>query len=107
MDRGIYPWYNPKFGDVVNCPTCKTRNTDSAAFCAGCGEFLAGATPGTILASRYEIVRSLGKGGMGMVFAAHDRKLDEPVALKVLRPDPSGSADMARRFRSEMRLARS
>ncbi len=63
-------------------------------------------TEGYILAGRYRILRMLGKGGMGIVYAAHDRELDEKVAVKVLRPDVGHSTDMARRFRSEIKLAR-
>ena len=63
--------------------------------------------PGTILAKRYEIRRVLGSGGMGMVFQAHDRDLDEPVALKVLRPETlSLDPSILERFKTEIRVAR-
>ena len=61
--------------------------------------------PGTVLGERYEIEGPLGQGGMAHVFAAHDRHLDRPVALKVLRPHLTETD--AERFRREIRaLAR-
>jgi len=63
--------------------------------------------PGTVLGRRYEIRRVLGSGGMGMVFQAHDRDLDEPVALKVLRPEiASMDPQILERFKTEIRVAR-
>ena len=41
--------------------------------------------PGTILDGKYEILRLIGAGGMGAVFAARHRLLDDTVAIKVLQ----------------------
>src|SRR5262249_34790736 len=61
--------------------------------------------PGVIIAERYEIVRELGIGGMGRIYQALDRDLDEPVALKVLR---AGDAEgrQVERFLREIKMAR-
>ena len=61
---------------------------------------------GSVVGGRYEIRRTLGRGGMGTVYCAHDRVLDETVALKILRADVAGTPGMAARFRSEIKLAR-
>jgi tetratricopeptide (TPR) repeat protein/tRNA A-37 threonylcarbamoyl transferase component Bud32 len=45
--------------------------------------------PGTVLKDRYVVERTLGRGGMGQVYLAHDRVLTRPTAVKVIRPrDP-------------------
>lgn len=56
------------------------------------------------LSSQYEIVRLLGRGGMGRVYLARERALDRLVAIKVLRPE-SNDPDSVERFRREARTA--
>jgi len=63
---------------------------------------LAGAT----LAGRYLLLELLGVGGMGAVYRAHDRELDELVALKVIRADHVARPGMVEQFRHEVKLAR-
>src|SRR3989454_484591 len=63
--------------------------------------------PGQLVAGRYEIDDLVGSGGMGGVYRARDRELDEVVALKALRPDRTTADPHAvERFRRELRLAR-
>jgi serine/threonine protein kinase len=90
----------------VICPSCQAENDPSVEACFTCGRAIGALTQGAVIDERYEVLKPLGKGGMGMVYQAHDRMLEETVALKVLRAEFVGTADMARRFRSEIKLAR-
>ena len=60
---------------------------------------------GAVVASRYEIIRLVGRGGMGVVYEARDRILNETVALKILEGGLDAPAQL-RRFREEIKLAR-
>ncbi|MEO6235418.1 MAG: protein kinase [Vicinamibacterales bacterium] len=59
---------------------------------------------------RYHIIRVLGAGGMGVVYQAWDAELNVAVAVKVIRPEALGdsgnSAEVERRFKRELVLAR-
>ena len=61
---------------------------------------------GTVVNDRYEIRQSLGKGGMGEVFLAHDRATQQPVALKIVREESRMPGD-DEALRQELLLARS
>jgi serine/threonine protein kinase len=88
------------------CPSCKAENAEGAEACFTCGRALGALTQGALIAGRYEVLSPLGRGGMGMVYLAHDRMLDETVAIKVLRSEFVGTPEMAKRFRHEIKLAR-
>jgi eukaryotic-like serine/threonine-protein kinase len=62
--------------------------------------------PGSILASRYEILQMLGQGGMGAVYKARDRQVDRLVAVKIIRPEMAANPAILQRFIQELVLAR-
>jgi serine/threonine-protein kinase len=63
--------------------------------------------PGSLFANRYEVKELLGAGGMGVVYRAFDRELQEPVAIKTLRTEALAGGNVAlERFKQEIRLAR-
>jgi serine/threonine-protein kinase len=60
---------------------------------------------GTLAAGRYRIERELGRGGMAVVYLAHDAELERAVAIKLLAEHLSGDDDFVQRFVREARLA--
>jgi serine/threonine-protein kinase len=61
--------------------------------------------PGHVLAGRYTVLEQVGQGGMGLVLAAYDARLDRRVALKLLRFRSTASGD-ARLVREAQAMAR-
>src|SRR6185437_13505077 len=84
--------------DYLDAPL-KTPPSDSSRSGSGIG-------PGARL-GRYAVIEQLGAGGMGVVYKAHDEKLDRIVAIKVLTAGMLSNETARSHFRRESRaLAR-
>ena len=108
----------------MKCPKCQTNNPQDSKFCKECATPLTRSsepnvsvtrtletgvselTRGTVFAGCYEIIEELGAGGMGKVYRAQDTKLNEEVALKLIKPEIAAERRVAERFRNEIKIAR-
>ena len=61
--------------------------------------------PGQRTVGRYRLDGEVGRGGMGVVYAAYDLQQGRPVALKVISPEIGRDVGFAARFRREARIA--
>src|SRR5437899_1703799 len=57
------------------------------------------------ISAHYAIKKMIGRGGMGIVYLARDRRLDRLVAVKTLPPHLAGDASVRERFLRETRMA--
>ncbi len=62
-------------------------------------------SPGTVLSSRFHILRHIDTGGMGAVYEAWDSELQEIVALKTIRGEIASDSSVIERFKEEVRQA--
>ena len=58
-----------------------------------------------VLSANYELESEIGRGGMGIVYCAKDRRLKREIAVKVLPPELSFRADIRQRFLREAETA--
>ncbi len=87
------------------CPRCGSCYDPGTATCAADGEALTAVALPRVLSGRYRLERRLGRGGMGVVYAASDVSLARPVAVKVVREDLVHDRESARRFEREARVS--
>ncbi|MDQ6870692.1 MAG: serine/threonine protein kinase [Gemmatimonadota bacterium] len=59
----------------------------------------------TVLSANYELESEIGRGGMGIVYCARDKRLKREIAVKVLPPELSFRADIRQRFLREAETA--
>jgi serine/threonine-protein kinase len=108
----------------MRCSKCDFDNPEDSQFCSKCGAqihpseeisspqtktFLAPIkelTIGGTFADRFQVIEELGKGGMGEVYKAFDKKVKEKVALKLLNPEIATDEKVIERFRNELKYAR-
>ena len=108
----------------MKCPKCETDNPTDSKFCKECATPLPVSediivsktetletpkeelTTGSTFANRYQIIEELGKGGMGKVFKALDKKINEKIALKLIKPEISSDKKIIERFGNELKFAR-
>ena len=109
---------------AVKCPQCHSDNPDTQKFCGECGAPiidspaistsktetmrtpLAELASGTTFAGRYQVIEELGKGGMGRVYKVLDTKINEKIALKLIKPEVASDRETIERFSKELKLAR-
>ena len=106
------------------CPECRFDNPEGTLFCGKCGTKFDSPenaeavytktietsqeelTTGSTFAGRYQIIEELGKGGMGKVYKVLDTKINEKIALKLIRPEVALDKNTITRFSNELKLAR-
>ncbi|HEV3468451.1 MAG TPA: protein kinase [Pyrinomonadaceae bacterium] len=88
------------------CPVCRYCYEDAETACArGHGILVPSRHGPCLITDKYRLVRLLGRGGMGAVYAGVHVELDRPAAVKLLLPDFLWDSQALERFRREARAA--
>ncbi len=114
----------------MKCPSCQAENREDSRFCHQCATPLPKETQptkdtqptvaptrtmltpfedlsrGTVFAGRYEVIEEIGRGGMGKVYRVYDQKINEIVALKLIKPEIGFNEKAVERFKNELKVAR-
>ena len=108
----------------LKCPKCQTDNPADSKFCKECATALPPPeevavsltktiealveelSTGSVFAGRYQIIEELGRGGMGKVYRVMDKKLNEEIALKLIKPEIASDKKTLERFSNELKIAR-
>ncbi len=89
---------------MAECPTCGGTFT-GATFCPRDGARLADdVAAGQLLDERYQLLREVGAGSMGVVYEAEHVHIRRRVAVKVLKHQLAGNADAVKRLEREAQL---
>ncbi|MDB5693897.1 MAG: Serine/threonine protein kinase, partial [Alphaproteobacteria bacterium] len=95
----------PLLDEIRSCPTCGRCYPSDQGTCELDQQVLVReeGVPRTI-EDKYLVTRILGRGGMGSVYMAMQKRLNRPVAVKVLLSHLVGSSSMRSRFEREARI---
>src|SRR5208283_4199424 len=113
---GSYGAVTTPAGAAIACSRCGATLAPGVTSCPRCGGAVASVNPAEqaerirlrlqeSIGDAYRLLELLGRGGMGIVFRAHEAALDREVALKVLALDPILSPEAYARFEREAKLA--
>jgi serine/threonine protein kinase len=93
---------------MKSCPKCGATYPDEYNICPQDGAPLASDKPSTVarvVDGKYQIVRMVGRGGMGAVYEAIHATMQRRVALKILNADLVSNPAALERFRREALLS--